>query len=43
MISGHAEGEELIKAYGADAFIKKPFSLSHLLGKIDHLIASCIL
>lgn len=40
MISAQAEGEELVETFGPDAFIKKPFSLSHLLEKIDHLIAS---
>jgi CheY-like chemotaxis protein len=40
MISGQVDVDDLTKTCVADAFIKKPFSLSHLLGKIDHLMAS---
>jgi CheY-like chemotaxis protein len=38
LISGHADGEDLLKISGADAFIGKPFSLSGLLTKIDELL-----
>jgi CheY-like chemotaxis protein len=38
MISGHADGEDLLEISGADAFIEKPFSLSGLLRKMDELL-----
>jgi CheY-like chemotaxis protein len=38
LISGHADGENLLQISGADAFIGKPFSLSGLLMKIEALL-----
>jgi CheY-like chemotaxis protein len=38
LISGHADGEDLLEISQADAFIGKPFSLSRLLKKIDELL-----
>jgi CheY-like chemotaxis protein len=38
LISGHADGKNLLQISGADAFIEKPFSLSGLLKKIDELL-----
>jgi CheY-like chemotaxis protein len=38
LISGHADGEDLLEISGADAFIEKPFSLSGLLTKMDELL-----
>jgi CheY-like chemotaxis protein len=38
LISGHADGEDLLQISGADAFIRKPFSLSGLLMKIEELL-----
>ena len=40
LISGQADGQDLLKTSCADAFIGKPFSLSGLLTKIDDLLAS---
>ena len=40
MISGHADGKDLLQSSKADAFIEKPFSLSRLLRKIDELLRS---
>jgi CheY-like chemotaxis protein len=38
LISGHADGEDLLEISCADAFIGKPFSLSGLLRKMDELL-----
>jgi adenylate cyclase len=40
LVRGYAMDHGDSKSYGADAFMEKPFHLSHLLGKIEQLLNS---